>query len=183
MAVIGKNSAAGARRRARHATGRPTDGLRWVRPAIQIRIRRVALSLGVADQTASPIGDVVTDARDAAPIARAAIGSEIAECVLVTFLDARNRVTGYSEVARGTVNAARLSARDLLVPTLYANAATVVAAHNHPSGDPTPSRADHTVTAVLRDAARLVGITLVDHIIVTPTAHFSFRSQERWDDQ
>ena len=151
-------------------------------PSIGVRTRRVELTLGVADHTHSPIGATVADARDAATVARAAIGSEITECVIVLFLDARNRVTGYSEVARGTVNAARLSPRDVLVPALYSGAPAIAVSHCHPSGDPSPSRADHTVTAVLRDAARIIGITLVDHIIVTPTAHWSFRHEERWDE-
>jgi len=83
-------------------------------------------------------------------------------------------------VARGTLNAARLTPRDILVRALALNAASVAVAHNHPSGDETPSRADRQVTAVLRDACNLVGIPLLDHVIVTDTAHYSFRETEGW---
>ena len=115
-------------------------------------------------------------------MARAVIGSEITECLLVIFLDARHRVTGYSEVARGTLNAARFTPRDVLIPALHANGAAVVVAHNHPSHDATPSRADRTVTEVLREAGRLIGLPIVDHLIVTPDDVYSFRERDGWGD-
>jgi DNA repair protein RadC len=158
---------------------RQGEALRSSMPTIELTTRRVRLTLGVADAD-DPIGRDVTSPAAAAPIARAAIGSEIAECIVVIFLNARNRVTGYSEVARGTVNAARPSPKDVLIPALYANAHSIVLAHNHQSGDPTPSRADHSVTAVLRDAGRLIGITVVDHLIVIPDRHFSFAVDQEW---
>ena len=148
-----------------------------VTPTIRISARRYTFALTLNDEASSPVGDVVSNPRSAATVARAVIGSEITECVLVIFLDARHRVTGYAEVARGTINASRLSPRDVLVPSLLANAAAI--AHN-PSTDPSPSRADRVVTVALRDAAELVGLQLLDHLIVTPTAHFSFRGDEGW---
>jgi DNA repair protein RadC len=84
-------------------------------------------------------------------------------------------------VARGTLNAARLTPRDILVRALAVNAASVAIAHNHPAGVETPSRADRQVTAVIRDACALVGIPLLDHVIVTDTAHHSFRDAEGWE--
>ena len=118
----------------------------------------------------------------AADVARTVTGSDISECLLAIFLDARNRVTGYSEIARGTLNASRFTPRDVLVPTLHANAAAVIVAHNHPSRDASPSRADRTATASLREAARMIGVSLVDHLIVTTDAVFSFREAEGWGD-
>jgi len=99
----------------------------------------------------------------------------------VLFVNARNRISGYAEVARGTINAARLQPRDVLVPAFCANAAGLIVCHNHPSADATPSRADRVVTAALRNAAQIVGLPLLDHIIVTDTEHFSFRSEEGWE--
>ncbi len=151
-----------------------------VTPTIRMSARRYTFALTLNDEASSPVGDVVSNPRSAATVARAVIGSEITECVLVIFLDARHRVTGYAEVARGTINASRLSPRDVLVPSLLANAAAIAVAHNHPSGDPSPSRADRVVTVALRDAAELVGLQLLDHVIVTPAAHFSFREDEGW---
>ncbi len=55
-------------------------------------------------------------------------------------------------------------------------------AHNHPSGDCLPSFADRAVTRPLREAADLVGVRLTDHLIVTPSAHHSFASEDGWSD-
>ena len=154
--------------------------LRAVLPPIYLYTQRVRLTLGVADSIGAPVGQTVTGPDRAAAVARAAIGSDITECILVIFLDARQRVTGYCEVARGTFNAARVAARDVLIPALHAAAGHIVIAHNHPSGDPTPSLADRESASKLRKAADLVGITLTDNLIVTSSGHYSFREQEDW---
>ena len=75
---------------------------------------------------------------------------------------------------------ARLTPRDVLTPVHMVRAAAIGICHNHPSGLVAPSLADRTVIPTLRDAARLVGITLVDHLIVTPTSHYSFAAEEHW---
>jgi DNA repair protein RadC len=58
-----------------------------------------------------------------------------------------------------------------------------VLAHNHPSGDCRPSFADRNVTRVIREAADLIGIRLVDHLIVTPSAYHSFASEDGWSSE
>jgi DNA repair protein RadC len=100
--------------------------------------------------------------------------------ILAFFFDARQRVSGYAEIARGTLNAARLTPRDVLVRACHLNCQSVAVVHNHPSGEVTPSRADRLVTAALRDACNLVGIALLDHVIVTDAEHFSFKGAEGW---
>jgi DNA repair protein RadC len=87
---------------------------------------------------------------------------------------------GYAEIARGTLNAARFQPRDVLIPALHANAAAVIVAHTHPSGDCTPSTADRAATATLRAAGDLIGIDIVDHLVVTEDAHCSIREDEGW---
>jgi DNA repair protein RadC len=150
-------------------------------PAVRVTTRRYSFSV-VRDADATyPNHAPVNSPREAVDIARHIIGEEITECILVLFVNARNRISGYTEVARGTINAARLQPRDVLVPALCANAAGLIVCHNHPSADATPSRADRVVTAALRNAAQIVGLPLLDHIIVTDTEHFSFRSDEGWE--
>lgn len=56
----------------------------------------------------------------------------------------------------------------------------MILCHNHPSGTPSPSRADRQVTMALREATQLVGLPLLDHIIVTDSDHYSFRESEGW---
>jgi DNA repair protein RadC len=84
-------------------------------------------------------------------------------------------------VVAGSLNSARLLPRDVLAPALRAGAAALIVAHNHPSGEVTPSRADRLVTVALRDAGRLLGLPLLDHIILTARSHFSFREVEAWE--
>jgi DNA repair protein RadC len=103
------------------------------------------------------------------------------EQVWVLMLDARHRPVGCDTVAVGGVNSSRLTPRDVLAPVLRSGAASFVVAHNHPSGDPSPSRADRVVTEALRNAAALIGVPMLDHIVVAARAHHSFREVEGWD--
>jgi DNA repair protein RadC len=104
------------------------------------------------------------------------------EQVVVLLLDARHRLAGTEVVAVGTVNASRLQPRDVFGPALRADAVAVIIGHNHPSGDPTPSRADRVVTAAVQSAAELLGVQLLDHLILTRAAHYSFRESDGWAD-
>ncbi len=103
------------------------------------------------------------------------------EEVWALMLDARHRPICSETVAVGSINSSRLAPRDVLAPALRAGAAALVVAHNHPSGDPAPSRADRVVTEALRNACALIGIPMLDHIIVAARAHHSFREVEGWD--
>jgi DNA repair protein RadC len=103
------------------------------------------------------------------------------ERIAVLLLDSRHRPMGSEVVALGTINASRLQPRDVLGPALTRGASAIVVGHNHPSGDPSPSAADRRVTAALREAAIIVGIPLLDHLIITRHGQFSFRDAEGWD--
>jgi DNA repair protein RadC len=100
---------------------------------------------------------------------------------MVVLLDARHRLISLETVAVGTLNSSRLHARDVFGPALRAEAVAVIAGHNHPSGDPSPSRADRIVTASLRAAGELLGVPLLDHLVIARHGHHSFRDAEAWD--
>jgi DNA repair protein RadC len=115
--------------------------------AIRVTARRYSFEvLREEAELPYPRGTLVAGPRDVVEVARHLIGADISEVILAFFFDARQRVTGHCEVARGTLNAARLTPRDILVRALAVNAASIAVAHNHPSGDETPSRADRQVT-------------------------------------
>jgi DNA repair protein RadC len=84
--------------------------------AIRVTTRRYTFQL------VYPAGTSVSCPRDAVEIARHVIGSEITEVILAVFVDARHRVIGYAEIARGTLNANRFTPRDVLVPAMLAGA-------------------------------------------------------------
>ena len=88
------------------------------------------------------------------------------EAFAVLFLDNKNRVIEYEEMFYGTIDSASVHARVIVQRALALNAAAVIVAHNHPSGEPEPSRADETLTLRLKEALALVEVRLLDHIVV-----------------
>jgi DNA repair protein RadC len=93
------------------------------------------------------------------------------EEIHVLLLNNKNRITHVVMVYRGTVNQALIRSSELFKEAVRANAVSIILAHNHPSGDPTPSPQDAQVTGVANEVARLLDINLLDHIIV---------GQDRW---
>jgi DNA repair protein RadC len=91
-------------------------------------------------------------------------------------LDNQHRLVIHYVAARGTVNQVFVSPRDVFRPALRENCCSVVAVHNHPSGDPEPSADDRRLTQDLQHAGRIVNVALLDHVILARRGHFSFRS-------
>ena len=91
-----------------------------------IRITTRRYTFEVVRETATEYHPTVGSPQEAALIARRVIGSELSEVMLALMLDSRHRVMGYTEVARGTVNASRLVPRDVFLPALLSNAAAVI---------------------------------------------------------
>jgi DNA repair protein RadC len=92
------------------------------------------------------------------------------------YLNARNRLLHDDpEIYRGTLDRAVVEPRELLKRALLSNAAALIVYHNHPSGDPTPSREDREFTRRLASAADLVGLRLLDHVVVGREGCVSFR--------
>lgn len=149
---------------------------------IRVSTQRYRFELVHDVEAVYPARAEITCSRDVARIAQHVIGAEITECLVAFFLDARHRVTGYAEIARGTVNATRFSPRDVLTPALHSGCAALCLSHNHPSASAEPSRADRLATQALRQACELIGIPLLDHVIVTTAgAYHSFHEADGWD--
>lgn len=81
-------------------------------------------------------------------------------------LDARHRVIRAVDISHGTLDSALVHPREVFRDAILSNAATVVVAHNHPSGDPSPSADDRAVTLRLVEAGKLIGIDVLDHVII-----------------
>ena len=92
-------------------------------------------------------------------------------------LNMANEVIGIEEVHRGTVGGVDAHPRDVFQGALLANAASVVVAHNHPSGDPGPSADDLALTRRLAKAARLLGVPILDHVILGASECVSIRER------
>lgn len=91
----------------------------------------------------------------------------------VLLLDTRHRIIGIHTVTVGVLDASLIHPREIFKPAILANAAAIILAHNHPSGDPTPSPEDRAVTRQTVVAGRLMGIAVIDHVIVGDRPHYA----------
>jgi len=91
-------------------------------------------------------------------------------------LDRKNVLIADEEQARGTVDHVPVYPREVVKRALELNASAFILVHNHPSGDPTPSDADISMTTQINDAAQALGLTLHDHLIIGRSKELSFRS-------
>lgn len=94
----------------------------------------------------------------------------------ILFLDRKNTLIADEEQAKGTVDHVPVYPREVVKRALELNASALILVHNHPSGDPTPSQADISMTHQIQDACRVLGLTLHDHLIVGKSREVSFRS-------
>jgi len=94
---------------------------------------------------------------------------ETKEYFFTIHLDGKNRICCVDEVAIGSLNQSIVHPREVFKTALLSSAAAIILLHNHPSGDPTPSREDMEITRRLRDAGELIGVKVLDHIIIGDT--------------
>ena len=95
----------------------------------------------------------------------------------VLYLDRKNVLIADEEQARGTVDHVPVYPREIIRRALELNASALILVHNHPSGDPTPSPSDISMTARIAQAADSMGIAIHDHLIIGKSRELSFRSQ------
>jgi DNA repair protein RadC len=105
------------------------------------------------------------------------IGNLTQERLVALFLNTKNEVLAYSVITQGTINQSIANPRDILQRALLTNSAGLIIAHNHPSGDLTPSEDDKRTTKRLKECCEMMGIMLLDHFIVSEESHLSFASQ------
>ncbi len=99
------------------------------------------------------------------------------ECFKVVYLDAKNKVLGTETLFRGTLSASSVYPREVVRAALDHHAAALIFAHNHPSGDPQPSKEDMAITRQLVFACRVMGMTVHEHVIIGQDQYFSFADQ------
>ena len=95
------------------------------------------------------------------------LGNRPYEVFAVLFLDAQHRLIAFEELFRGTLAQTSVYPREVVVRALALNAASLVLAHNHPSGSAQPSRADEAITKTLKAALGLIDVQVLDHFVVT----------------
>ena len=122
-------------------------------------------------------GQAVRGMADLEPHLRGLLDGRLKELFLVVLLDAKNRPLRTERVSEGCLTWSVVHPREVYAPAVRESAGAVIVAHNHPSGDPTPSAQDIEVTARLAKVGELLGIPLLDHIVVGRQRCVSMRAQ------
>lgn len=122
-------------------------------------------------------GTLVRHGGDVAQVVRHTARGSRRENFFVVLLDVRSRVMALHQVSTGVVDSAPVHPREVFGPAVREAAVAVVIAHNHPSGDPSPSRQDHEVTDRLKSAGTLLGIDVLDHVVVGTDRYYSFADE------
>lgn len=100
------------------------------------------------------------------------------EHLFCAFFDSKCNFLGDKELSSGSVNYSYVSPRDIFIAALQKEAVNIVLLHNHPSGDPNPSRDDIKVTERVISGAKLLGLNMIDHIIIGDNRYYSFLENE-----
>lgn len=151
-----------------------------VRGVGPVRAAALRAAFGLARRLAEAAlrpGTPVRGGADVARLVRDSVRGSSQESFFVVTLDRRHRVLSVRVVGTGGVDSVAAHPRDVFAPAIRDGAAAIVAAHNHPSGDPAPSEQDRAVTDRLAAAGRLLGIEVLDHVVVGADRYFSFADE------
>ena len=100
------------------------------------------------------------------------------EHFVILMLDQKNQVIGINTVSIGSLTASVVHPREVYKPAILSNCAALILGHNHPSGDPQPSKEDRSITQRLKEAGALLGINVLDHLVIGADGrYFSFADE------
>lgn len=140
--------------------------------------RRVRLSLVREQADRSYLQPrAVRHGGDVVDLLRAFLDDDPRERFSVVYLDTRYRPIAVHDAHVGTCDSSPVHPRELFGPAVALAATAVVVAHNHPSGDPTPSAEDRAVTERLRQAGELLGVPVLDHVVLGSHRYYSFAGE------
>lgn len=143
-------------------------------------VRELTASYKRVPTTQSYAGRPLRSPDEVAEVVNELIGDSAQERFLILHLDIKNRLKSYQLIGLGTLASCPVSVGEAVKGALLAHAGAMIAAHNHPSGDPTPSKEDDALTERLRAAARLIDVPLLDHVILGEEGrYFSFAESGR----
>lgn len=139
---------------------------------------KAALELGRRMLLATPEERlIIRSPSDVAQLLTAEMAHLEQEHFRVLYLDTRNRLLGSDTVYIGSLNASHIRVAEIFRDAIKRNCAAVIVAHNHPSGDPSPSREDVAVTRQILAAGNLLGIELLDHLVIGQQRFVSLRER------
>lgn len=140
------------------------------------RVNIVSVQL-VKEKTEMYDSAVIRCPEDVYNIASKRLSDKPKEYFEVICLNTKNKVAAISTVSIGTLNSSPVHPREIFTVACLANSAAIILVHNHPSGDPTPSKEDLDVTKRLSEAGKLIGIEVFDHLIVGDGRYVSLKEK------
>lgn len=155
-----------------------SSGMTMLRGLKQARAARILAALELGKRAACPASQVRARFRqpeDAARYLMPRFGTKPLEEFGVLVLDARNQLRRAVVVSKGSLNGSLVHPREVFREAAILQAAAIIVFHNHPSGDPSPSREDRDLTRRLRSAGEILGIGLLDHVVVAASSYWSFK--------
>lgn len=121
----------------------------------------------------------VKTARDVYEYAMPLLAEKEKEHIIVMYLDTKNRINKHETVSMGTLNSSLIHPREIFKTAIRESTNAIIVAHNHPSGDPTPSRDDREITKELHAAGELLDIQMLDHVIIGRDNYYSFKERNQ----
>lgn len=130
----------------------------------EVAVRYVGRSARIATSIRRPL--------EVVEFLRRVVRDDAREHFVALYLDGRHRPIAHQVVSIGTASAALVHPREVFQPAILVGACAVIVAHNHPSGDPTPSREDREITQQLAQAGAILGVSLLDSVVFTRKGEF-----------
>ncbi|HHW42616.1 MAG TPA: DNA repair protein RadC [Desulfotomaculum sp.] len=146
----------------------------------RLKATRLAAAFEIARRLAASLPEelpVIRSPEDAAGVVMKEMRYLDREHFFALLLNTKNRVIARELISIGTLNSSTVHPRELFKSAIRRSAAAVILVHNHPSGDPEPSRQDQDVTRRLQEAGQIVGIEVLDHIIIGDGKFVSFKAR------
>ncbi len=156
------------------ATQEAFSAIAGIGPAKYVQVQAVIELAGRSICEHLENGDILNAPQAVRQYLQLTLGRKTHECFVALFMDARNCMIKMEELARGTLTHASVYPREVVKAALAHNAASVILAHNHPSGNAEPSQADFTLTETLRTALALVDVRILDHLVIGTGTSYSF---------
>lgn len=113
---------------------------------------------------------------DAVSLVQSFLDNADREMMILLCLDRKGQPTTLQTISIGTLNSSLVHPREVFKAAILSNSASIILAHNHPSGDPSPSTEDIEITKRIKESGKILGIELLDHLIIGCNSHYSLKS-------
>ena len=152
------------------------DGIRDARAAQIIAISEIVKRIGTLRSSKKEIK--ISCPEDLANVVMNEMNGLNQEVLKVVFLNTKNIIIGSKDVFKGSLNNSIVHPREIFKPAINKSSASIIVCHNHPSGDPTPSKEDIDITLRIKECGNILGIRLLDHIIIGNNKFVSLKDKK-----